>query len=257
MLIAVVAIFWVVVITWLAVDHFRDRSGVRSVDEFHTEFQNFDRRSYAIEPAHRLPRPASAPSYQRPVANRNIVHADDALRLADKHEYWRRWSDEQEFDEGELRSQHRYAAYASTPQVSVSYDDEERTYVRPVVSAGVMRRRWIGGLAGSAVLLSLLSYLSGISLVADLSYLAWVGTVLYVAAAVYSMSQGWLTLGTRRSSYRDQYQDAPVEAYESATYDDEYEYDYQDDYQDEAEDGFYTPQSDGWQRAPQQRRAFG
>jgi len=257
MLLIILALFWVALLAPTVVRRFRDHGAERSIESFHEEHRVLSRQEYAVPPAHRLEQPdqgdLSTESASARRARLTVVHADDTYRSLESRGSWDEWSQDYDYDDDAQRratTTNRYAsAYSSVPNQSTVRQEFETPIRRRSMKA--QRKMMFGRLVLSAVLLSVIAYFSGVSLIMDVALVAWLCVVAFVALALYSVSQGYLDesslplhLPQRRSMATVQplYDDYPV------SYEGESEYD----------DQFYEPDSDvRWQRDSQPRRALG
>ncbi len=114
------------------------------------------------------------------------------------------------------------------------------------------RRVMFSRLVLGAVLLTIVAFFSGYSPVIDVAALAWFAVVVFVALALYAVSQGYLSDASLRphllqrrhlATVRPMYRDA----------DDEYA-----SFEDELDAEFYDPDVVvAWEREPERHRAFG
>lgn len=264
MLLIFLALLWLALLTPIVVRKVREVRSERSIESFHTEHEILSRQGYAVAPVHRLdeyeyeepPAPVAtraASSYAPRRPRLTLVHPEDTYRTLESRGTWEEWSEDYDFDRDGGARVGRYGAprpsaravsrpsaraasrpssaspyaraYSGFPSdASLAYDEAplRRTSTR------VQRRRISVGLLGSALFFSALAYVTSISLVADLAYLAWLLVVGYVALALFALSQGYLTVG--RVGTRRAYPTPVADA--------------RDDYEDEASSGA----SDGWDR---------
>lgn len=241
MLLIFLALLWLALLTPIVVRKVREVRSERSIESFHAEHEILSRQGYAVAPAHRLDeyeepaapvatRGASAYAPRRP--RLTLVHPDDTYRSLESRGTWEEWSEDYDFDRGEDATAAHYGAPRSgrasrptsaspyaraystfTTEASLAYDEAplRRTSTR------VQRRRITVGLLGSAVFFSALAFVTSISLVADLAYLAWLLVVAYLALALFAVSQGYLSVS--RAPSRREYP-APA-AYAPEPYEDE------------------------------------
>ncbi len=263
MLLIFLALLWLALLTPIVVRKVREVRSERSIESFHTEHEILSRQGYAVAPVHRLdeyeyeepPAPVAtraASSYAPRRPRLTLVHPEDTYRTLESRGTWEEWSEDYDFDRDGGARVGRYGAprpsaravsrpsaraasrpssaspyaraYSGFPtDASLAYDEAPlRTSTR------VQRRRISVGLLGSALFFSALAYVTSISLVADLAYLAWLLVVGYVALALFALSQGYLTVG--RVGTRRAYPTPVADA--------------RDDYEDGASSGA----SDGWDR---------
>jgi hypothetical protein len=105
----------------------------------------------------------------------------------------------------------------------------------------------------AAAVVSLVAFLSGSSILVDLAALAWFAVVLFIALALYSVSQGYLaetSLPLRLPQRRPLATVKPLYADNDAEYASPYEPVFVSE--------FYEPESEEpWRRESQNYRAFG
>lgn len=229
MLLIFLALLWLALLTPIIVRKVREMRSERSIESFHAEHEVLSRQGYAVTPVHRLdeyeesptpvaPRGQSAYAPRRP--RLTLVHPEDTYRSLESRGTWEEWSEDYDFDHdvrvavGHDRAtrpterattrptsaSHYARAYSTFPTESSLASTESR---RRETSTRVQRRRITVGLVGSAVFFSALAFVTSISLVADLAYLAWLLVVAYVALALFAVSQGYLSVGARTSSRRE------------------------------------------------------
>ncbi len=224
MLLIFLALLWLALLTPIVVRKVREVRSDRSIESFHAEHEILSRQGYAVAPVHRLDEYEEPPApvvTQRPRAyttrrpRLTLVHPDDTYRSLESRGTWEEWSDDYDFDHDERAAVGRYGAagpvaratsashyaraYSAFPTESSLVGNEPPLRA----STRVQRRRITVGLLGSAVFFSALAYVSSISLVTDLAYLAWLLVVAYVALALYAVSQGYLSIGARTPSRRE------------------------------------------------------
>jgi len=253
MLLIILALFWVALLTPIVVRRFRDGGAEKSIDSFHAEHEVLSRQEYAIAPAHRLDDSDYYEQREAEVPRRprlTVVHDDDTYRSLESRGSWDEWAQDYDYDDDdEPRSRvstNRYAAaYSSVPTPELS------TYREPPLprrSMKAQRRMILTRLAVAVTTTTILGVVSGYSILIDLAVLTWIGFALYVALALYAVSQGYLfesSLGLRLPRDR---QMATIDT----IYDDE------DDYDAEVESEFYDPESAGqWRRESPARYALG
>jgi putative Ca2+/H+ antiporter (TMEM165/GDT1 family) len=107
-------------------------------------------------------------------------------------------------------------------------------------------------LLAAATLMTLIAFFSGVSIFLDVAALAWFCVVLFVALALYAVSQGYLSDESLKVHLPQRRQVADVEPMYVEPQE-QYVY-----YDDEFESEFYEPEtSETWQREPERRRALG
>jgi hypothetical protein len=255
MLLIILALFWVALLAPTVVRRFRDNGAERSIESFHAEHQVLSRQGYTVPPAHRLDQPderestLGGPSHKPRLT---VVHADDTYRSLESRNSWDEWSEDYDYDdEPSARREaprNRYAAaYSAVPSgPSVRQQYEPRLRRR---SMKAQRKMLFGRLVLSAVALTIIAFVSSYSLVMDLALVAWVGVVVFVALALYAVSQGYLHESSLPLHLPQRRSLATIQP----LYDE-----YPPRHEDEFESDFYEPDSDiRWQRESQSRRALG
>jgi hypothetical protein len=198
MLLIILALFWVAVLAPTVVRRFRDNGTERSIDSFHAEHQVLSRQEYTVAPAHRLDQDGrettiDAHSLRKP--RLTVVHADDTYGSLESRGTWDEWSEDYNYDDEPTNrresSMNRYAAaYSSVPSATLATPN--RATYEPVGrrrSMKAQRKMIFGRLALSAVALSIIAFVSGMSLLTDVAIALWVCVVAFVALALYAVSQ--------------------------------------------------------------------
>ena len=258
MILIILALFWVVVLVPIVVRRLRDNGAERSIQSFHAEHEVLSRQEYTVPPAHRLDRPDQQEIRQQTESRRprlTVVHDDDTYGSLEARGSWSEWADDYEFDETPAPrrgvSGNRYAAaYSSVPTKTTVRSNYEEPIARHR-SMKTRRRVMFTRLVLGAVVMSVISFVVGYSLLVDLAVVSWISVVGFVALALYAVSLGYLSesslplhLPQRQplATVQPLYDEAPV------PYEDQYE-----DY-----DEFYEPDSDvRWRHESQSRRALG
>ena len=253
MLLIILALFWLALLTPMVIRRLRDGGPERSIESFHAEHEVLSRQEYVVNPAHRLDRPDDAESNLRDLGRRSrltVVHADDTYRSLESRSSWDEWSADYEYDEpaNEHESMNRYAAaYSSVPNettVRGSYDAPIRR--RTMKSR---RQMMFVRLVLISAALTILAFTVSYGMILDLAVASWVCIVSYVALALYSVSQGYLSESSLPLRLPQPRQLASVQRLYDAVsprYDEEFESEYEED-----------DDEDGWQRQSQPRRALG
>jgi hypothetical protein len=257
MLLIVLALFWVALLTPIVVRRFRDGGTEKSILSFHAEHEVLSRQDYTILPAHRLDRADDEDLYTPEPERRprlTIVHPDDTVGSLESRSSWDEWSENYDYDDARSGAPvaNRYArAYASRPS-----EPELTTSYQPPIRRRTMRaqrRVMFVRSVGAAVVLTLLAYVSGFSVLTDLAALAWFAVVLFVALALYSVGQGYLdesSLPLRLPQRRPLASVKPLYIEQ----DEEYASPYEPAFVSE----FYEPETEEpWRRESQGRRALG
>jgi hypothetical protein len=257
MLLLVLALFWVALLAPVAIRRFRDGGAEKSIESFHAEHEVLSRQDYTVAPAHRLDEPDEEPIHV-PVAPRRphlrVVHSDDTLGTLEARSTWDEWAEDYTYDEpaesNVAASNHYARAYSSRPsepEINARYEPPIR---RRTMKA--QRRMMFTRLVAAAALVTLIAFLTGVSILLDVAALAWFSVVLFVALALYAVSEGYLSDESLKVRLPQRRQLAAVEP----MYDEpEQQYVY---YDDEFESEFYEPETaETWQREPERRRALG
>ncbi len=251
MILIVLALFWVALLAPIVVRRFRDHGAERSIQSFHSEHEALSRQDYMVEPAHRLEQPDSPGSTgaqgRRP--RLTVVHADDTFGSLESRASWDEWSENYEYDGERTEPRtNRYAqAYSSRPSGPI----EPTRYEAPIRlrTMEAQRRMMFTGLVLGALSMTVMAFFIGSSIVTDLTALAWFAVVMFVALALYSVSQGYLSeesLPLRLPRRQPLATIEPLYAgIRNTTFDDEF-------------DEFYEPDADEqWYQQPERQRAFG
>ncbi len=178
MLLVVIALLWGAFLVPLAVRHLREWRSERAIEHFTVESQV---RAPAAAPA--VPRavPMPTPTPARP--RLRVVHEGDTYRSLEAERSWDEWASDYEFDETPTRAS-RSAMPTSRP-VSAP----------PVARGRSMRRRRrvvFTRLLVVSVLATLGAWLTGASILWDLTFALWCCLVAFVALAIYAVGQGYL-----------------------------------------------------------------
>lgn len=262
MLLLVLALFWVALLAPVAIRRFRDGGGEKSIQSFHAEHEVLSRQDYTVAPAHRLDQPDEE-EFQAPTSERRphlrVVHSDDTVHTLAARSTWDEWAEDYTYDEPVATapvSNHYARAYSSRP----SEPEITQRYEPPIRrrSSKAQRRMMFTRLVAAAALITLIAFVSGVSVLVDLAALAWFSVVLFVALALYAVSQGYLsepTLKVRLPQRRSIVADSRYVDDDDLYSDRQQQYQY---YDDEFESEFYEPETAGtWQREPEPRRALG
>ncbi|NNN00551.1 MAG: hypothetical protein HKL86_01810 [Acidimicrobiaceae bacterium] len=259
MLLIVLALFWVVLLAPIVVRRLRDSGTERSIESFHAEHEVLSRQEYTVPPAHRLDRPdghADVSSQESRRPRLKVVHEDDTYGSLESQGSWQEWSEDYDFDDGartrrEVPRNRYAAAYSSVPN-----DREVRSsYEAPVSTPRSMRARRrvvFTRLVLAAVLISLVGYFAGYSMLIDVAVVSWIAVIGFIALALYSVSQGFLdesSLPLRLPRRRQLASVQPLYGGPQSGYDDQYDEEYDDFY--EPDDGYR------WRRESQSRSALG
>lgn len=256
MLLIILALFWVVLLTPIAVRRFRDNGTEKSIESFHAEHEVLSRQEYVYAPAHRLDEPDERDARALPGSRRarlTIVHDDDTYQSLETRGTWDEWRDSYDFDHQDdvgraSESSNRYAsAYSATPRTSAVREYRERPIARRTMRA--QRRMILTRLLLSVATITVLGFVTGYSLVVDVAVVTWLAFALYVALALYAVSQGYLfesSIGIRFSRERQLASVAPLYGQ------------YGSDDPLDAQSEFYDPNSDvQWRRESPSRYAVG
>ncbi len=254
MVLIILALFWIALLSPVAIRWLRDGGPERSIQSFHAEHEVLSRQEYAVNPAHRLDRPDETETGLQIPARRSrltVVHADDTYRSLESRSSWDEWSADYDFDDeptNERDSMNRYAAaYSSVPNEVTT----RRSYREPSRRRTMKSRRqmmFVRLVLASAVLTTL-AFTVGYSLILDVAVASWVCIVSYVALALYAVSQGYLnesSLPLRLTQPRKLASVQRLYDVVSPRYEDEYETEFEED-----------DEYNGWERQSQPRRALG
>lgn len=258
MLLIVLALFWVALLAPIAIGRLRDGGTEKSIQSFHAEHEVLSRQDYAVAPAHRLDQPDQAvPSAHLPERRPRltVVHADDTFGTLESRSSWDEWTDDYEYDDSArpiMTSTNRYAmAYSSRPNEIAATPRYEAPIRRRTMKS--QRRMMFTRLVLAAVLLTLLAFVTGNTLLFDVAALSMIAVVVYVALAFYSVSQGYLNDSSLPIRVPQRHQLATIEPLYSQGYDR-----FSAPYEDEFESEFYEPEAGHqWDRQPQRRRVLG
>ena len=255
MLLVVLALFWVALLTPIVVRRFRDGGTEKSIDSFHAEHEVLSRQEYAIAPAHRLDDSDHFENRQHEAPRRprlTVVHENDTYQSLETRGSWDEWAEDYDYDHEDeaprrRASTNRYAAaYSSVPRTQVV-----DTYYEPPLrhrSMKAQRRMILLRLALALATTTILGVVTGYSILVDLAVLTWIGFAVYLALALYAVSQGYLfesSLGIPLP------RDRQMATIEPLFYD-------EGEYETEVESEFYDPESAGqWRRESPSRYALG
>ncbi len=256
MLLIVLALFWVALLAPVVIRKLRESGTEKSIQSFHAEHEVLRRQDYAVVPVHRLDEPDQPPARDSMSDRRprlRVVHPDDTVMTLATRSTWDEWSDDYAFDEDPPTTEvtnHYARAYSTHPR-----DVDVRAEHEPPIRRRTMRaqrRIMFTRLVLLAVVLTVVAFFTGYSPVVDVAALSWFSVVVFVALALYAVSQGYLSdaslplrLPQRRSlaTVKPLYQEHG-DGYAS--------------FEDELDDEFYELAGDvTWQREPERRRALG
>jgi len=255
MLLIVLALFWVALLAPVVIRRLRDGGGEKSIQSFHAEHEVLSRQDYTVVPVHRLDE-SDEQSARESAGDRRprlrVVHPDDTVSTLAARSTWDEWSDDYAYDEEPLVStttNHYARAYATRPRDV----DVNREYEPPIRrrSMRAQRRIVFTRLVLGAVVLTIIAFFSGSSLVVDVAALSWFSVVVFVALALFAVSQGYLSDSSLLLRLPQRRSLATVEPLHE---------DREDSYASfgDIDDEFYEPVVDlPWQREPERRRAFG
>ena len=219
MLALIVALFWLAILTPWAVMKFRNSRLEKSIDHFHAEHEVLSRQGYSVAPARRLDdaylyeEHAYEPEHEsgRSRPRLTVVQDNDTYSSLESRTSWDEWERDYDYDEPRMlvprsetpsHSQHRYAAYVSSPGTSVtrSYRADRSINSYDSLTAGssmrVRRNRIFASLVSSALFSTSVNFLVGLSLLQYVTVLSWTALVLYVATAFFAISQGYLQVNS-------------------------------------------------------------
>lgn len=202
MLLIILALFWVALLAPVVVRRLRDGGTEKSIASFHHEHEALSRQDYTVAPAHRLDEPdESAYVAHDRRARLTVVHADDTYGSLESRTSWEEWSRDYDYEEPARHTApegaHRYAAYSTPP---VEREDSYRThdaYRAPEQyrrrSMRSQRRMMFGRLLLGTIVLTLVAFVAGVSIIEDLAYVAWLMVAAYVGLAAFAVWQGLLS----------------------------------------------------------------
>ncbi len=255
MLLIVLALFWVALLAPTVVRRFRDHGTERSIESFHAEHEVLSRQEYAVAPAHRLDADGRETTIDTGAPRKprlTVVHADDTYRTLESRSSWDEWSQDYDYDEGSgtprEASHNRYAAaYAAAPRETTVQAPYQPGHRRRSMRA--QRKMMFGRLLVGSVVVTIVAFVSGYSLVLDVAFAAWLAVVGFAAAALFAVSQGYLhesSLPLRLPQRRKLATIQPLYR------------EYPDQRGDEYQSDFYDPDDNvRWQRESPSRRALG
>jgi len=197
MLLLVLALFWVALLAPVAIRRFRDGGGEKSIQSFHAEHEVLSRQDYTVVPVHRLDEPDEEPilssAPRRP--HLRVVHSDDTVGTLEARSTWDEWAEDYSYEEPAQESaaatNHYARAYSSRPSEPEITERYEPPIRRRTMKA--QRRVVFGRLLAVATLMTLVAFFTGVSILLDVAALAWFSVVLFVALALYAVSQGYLS----------------------------------------------------------------
>ncbi|HEY7931553.1 MAG TPA: hypothetical protein VIC81_04735 [Acidimicrobiales bacterium] len=254
MLLIILGLFWVALLAPVVIRRLRDGATDRSIESFHNEHEVLSRQPHVVEPAHRLDRPDAPTVHVERRPHLTVVHADDTYGSLESRTSWDEWSQDYDYDDEPRATApraNRYAsAYSSMARgAQMNYDEAPLRGRRRSMKA--QRKMLVSRLTLSAVVLTLIGFVSGISALIYLSLLAWLSLVAYAGLAYYAVREGFIAAESLSPRLASRGQLATVQPlYEASHYEERGEYD------DDSE--FYQPeQSQQWQRSAPPRRALG
>ncbi len=256
MLLIVLALIWVALLAPVVIRRLREGGAERSIQSFHAEHEVLSRQDYTVAPAHRLDVPDEAPVREFSGDRRprlTVVHPEDTFADLESRTSWDEWSEDYDYDDrapASASTNHYARAYSSHPS-----DVEVTSVYQPPIRRRTMRaqrRIMFSRLVACAVVLTIVAFFSGYSPLVDVAALSWFAVVVFVALALYAVSQGYLSdesLPLRLPQRRGLAHVAPL-------YQDRY--DGYASFEDELDAEFYDPDPDAvWDREPERRRALG
>jgi hypothetical protein len=256
MLLIILALFWVALLTPVVVRRFREGGTEKSIDSFHAEHEVLSRQEYAMTPAHRLDDSDHHQNHEQEPVRRprlTVVHDNDTYRSLETRGSWDEWAEDYDYDQEDEAPRRREfsnryaAAYSSVPSGPVVSAYREPPVRRRSMKA--QRRMILTRLALVVATTTILGVTTGYSILVDLAVLTWIGFAVFLALALYAVSQGYLfesSLGIRLPSVRSMATVQPLY------------YDTDDEYDTEAESEFYDAESAGqWRRESSPGYALG
>lgn len=263
MLLIVLALIWVALLAPVVIRRLREGGSEKSIQSFHAEHEVLSRQDYTVAPAHRLDEPDEAPVREYGGDRRprlTVVHPDDTFADLASRTTWDEWSEDYDYDEAPptrasttnaTTNNNNYArAYSTHPREVDMTSAYEPPLRRRTMRA--QRRIMFSRLVAGAVLLTIIAFFSGYSPLVDIAALSWFAVVVFVALALYAVSQGYLSnasLPLRLPQRRPLARVDPL-------YQDRY--DGYASFEEELDAEFYEPNADVvWEREPERRRALG
>jgi hypothetical protein len=257
MLLLVLALFWVALLAPVAIRRFRDGGAEKSIQSFHAEHEVLSRQDYTVAPVHRLDEPDEEPIHVPTTQRRphlRVVHSDDTVGTLEARSTWDEWADDYSYDEpvaaNAAASNHYARAYSSRPSEPEITERYEPPIRRRTMKA--QRRVMFTRLLAAATLMTLVAFFTGVSILMDVAALAWFSVVLFVALALYAVSEGYLSDESLKVRLPQRRALADIEPMYTEP-EEQYVY-----YDDEFSSEFYEPEtSETWQREPGRHRALG
>jgi hypothetical protein len=257
MLLIVIALIWVALLAPVVIRRLREGGSEKSIQSFHAEHEVLSRQDYTVAPAHRLDVPDEAPVRDYGADRRprlTVVHPDDTFADLASRTTWDEWSEDYDYDEAPPASastNHYARAYSSHPS-DVNVTSAYEPPLRRRRSMRAQRRIMFSRLVAGAVVLTIIAFFSGYSPLVDVAALSWFAVVVFVALALYAVSQGYLSNASLPLRLPQRRPLAPVEP----LYQDRY--DGYASFEDELDAEFYEPNAGVvWEREPERRRALG
>jgi hypothetical protein len=265
MLLIVLALIWVALLAPVVIRRLREGGSERSIQSFHAEHEVLSRQDYTVAPAHRLDEPDQAPVREYGGDRRprlTVVHPDDTFADVASRTTWDEWSEDYDYDDAPpARASATAVTNATTNNYARAYSshpsdvDMTSVYEPPLRRQRTMRaqrRIMFSRLVAGAILLTIIAFFSGYSLLVDVAALSWFAVVVFVALALYAVSQGYLSNASLPLRLPQRRPLARVEPLHQDRYDG------YASFEDELDAEFYEPNADVvWEREPERRRALG
>jgi hypothetical protein len=196
---------------------------------------------------------ATASTHQPREVQTNRYYNAPVNARASRREVSSRYSESPaDVEESRQPSMNRYVrAYSSHP----ADDAVSATFEAPLRRRSMKSRRRVifTRLVLFAVVMTIVAFVSGSTIVFDLAALSLLGVVAFIALAFYSVNQGLLSDSSLPVRVPQRRPLATIEPLYTENFDRN-----PPQYEDEFDDEFYEPEADvQWQRQPQRRRALG
>jgi hypothetical protein len=242
----------------IVVRRLRDGGTEKSIQSFHQEHEVLSRQDYTVAPAHRLAQPDQPVVTERFESSRprlTVVHPEDTYSSLESRSSWDEWSEDYDYDDREQtprpatnRYAQAYSSRPSEPSVSASYQPPIRKRTMKA-----QRRMMFMRLVIAALVMTLAAFFIGGSIIVDLAAATWACVVVFVALALYAVSQGYLSdssLPLRMPKRRPLARVEPLYSQNEGRYTPRYE--------EEFTSEFYEPDAnEQWHRESERRQALG
>lgn len=215
MLIGILVVVWVIVLSPLAIRHFRETQSERSIVTFREKMDRIGSGTPLVAPAHRLgvsdeapPRPVEAYEADPPTRapHLRVVPSNATVAELESDLSWREWSLAHSDDPREVasarvaarvRANPRAAAYARVPAAPIERPAPpiEGSWSR---TARARRRRTLLQLVGAAVVLTLAAAFMDATILVALAAAAWVALAGFLGLMYYAMTNGLINASLER-----------------------------------------------------------